>query len=371
MTSDTIEERRRRYARLNARLTQLDDSRLQALCDEGSSELPARRHRTLDVDGSPVFVKRLPLTNLERDNAFSTRNLYHLPLYYNYGIGSVGLGVFRELTACIRTSDWVLAGEIETFPLLYHHRILRLTGARPALDPQQHDRYVAYWGNDPNIGRYMHDRARAEYDLVLFLEHSPLTLLPWLDGKAECIGPVLADLFRSADFLREKGVVHFDAHFNNVVTDGWRRHLTDWGLVLDRSFELDEQERAFLDAHRLYDYATIISCLSLTPYRVYVGLAERNKQRLLQRVGLPAQSQVAAILPALIENIETLATEGLMPLDRRFVDDVVKYRAIILLMDRFYTSLRRNPHKDTLLPLAEVRRLLIETGVIDHDVCSS
>ncbi|WP_420918516.1 hypothetical protein [Streptomyces caniscabiei] len=44
----------------------------------------------LDVDGTPVFVKQVRLTDLERrpEHARSTANLFGLPVHCQYGIGS-------------------------------------------------------------------------------------------------------------------------------------------------------------------------------------------------------------------------------------------------------------------------------------------
>ena len=57
-----------------------------------------------------MFVKRVPVTDLEYENMFSTRNLYDIPTYYNYGFGSAGFGVYRELVTHVKASNWVLAG---------------------------------------------------------------------------------------------------------------------------------------------------------------------------------------------------------------------------------------------------------------------
>lgn len=48
----------------------------------------------LDVGGTPVFVKRVPLTDLERqpENARSTANLFGLPGFCQYGIGGRASG---------------------------------------------------------------------------------------------------------------------------------------------------------------------------------------------------------------------------------------------------------------------------------------
>src|ERR1035437_1827322 len=73
------------------------------------------RSLLLDVEGTPVFVKRVPLTDLERrqDNVMSTANLFQLPPFYQYGIGSTGFGVWRELAAHTMTTNWVLSQRCE------------------------------------------------------------------------------------------------------------------------------------------------------------------------------------------------------------------------------------------------------------------
>lgn len=48
------------------------------------------RTAELKVDGTRVFVKRVPLTDIEMrsENARSTANLFGLPMFYQYGAGS-------------------------------------------------------------------------------------------------------------------------------------------------------------------------------------------------------------------------------------------------------------------------------------------
>jgi hypothetical protein len=80
----------------------------------------------LDVDGVAVFAKRVPLTDLERrgDNVMSTANLFGLPAFCQYGVGSPSFGAWRELVANTMATNWVLAGRSASFPLLYHWRVL-------------------------------------------------------------------------------------------------------------------------------------------------------------------------------------------------------------------------------------------------------
>lgn len=72
----------------------------------------------LEVAGTPVFVKRIPLTDLERrpEHVRSTANLFDLPLFCHYGVGLIGgagFGAWRELAVHTMTTNWALAGECE------------------------------------------------------------------------------------------------------------------------------------------------------------------------------------------------------------------------------------------------------------------
>ena len=57
----------------------------------------------LKIGGSNIFVKKVRLTDIERrtENIMSTANLFDYRLYCQYGIGSPGFGVWRELATHI------------------------------------------------------------------------------------------------------------------------------------------------------------------------------------------------------------------------------------------------------------------------------
>lgn len=124
-------------------------------------------NHTIILGESKVFVKRVPVTKIEYENQFSTKNLYNLPTYCNYGFGSTGFGIFRELVTNIKTTNWVLEGVIANFPLMYHYRIIPFSGQRADVDKSRLKDYVEYWGNSANAGKYMLDRAEANYELYV------------------------------------------------------------------------------------------------------------------------------------------------------------------------------------------------------------
>ena len=53
--------------------------------------------------------------------------------------------------------------------------------------------------------------------------------------------------------MSSRGLVHFDAHFRNVLTDGLLLYFADFGLALSSGFELSEAEAQFLSNHLAYD----------------------------------------------------------------------------------------------------------------------
>ena len=53
--------------------------------------------------------------------------------------------------------------------------------------------------------------------------------------------------------MNARGMLHFDLHRANLLTDGAQIYVSDYGLALCADFDLAPAERAFFEAHRLYD----------------------------------------------------------------------------------------------------------------------
>lgn len=251
-----------RYGDVSTALALLSDQRLGRLVDAapalgsgvgGASAL-------LEIAGAPVFVKRVPLTDLERDDVLSTANLFGLPTCCQYGVvllPSGGFGAWRELAANTMTTNWVLTGQSEAFPLMYHWRVL--PGAAPPTDEHADiERVVAYWGGATAVQRRLEALARASASVVLFLEYIPQNLDTWLTGRpaaeldAAC-AMVLRHLHADVAFMNANGLLHFDAHFRNILTDGHRLYVADLGLATSPRFDLSADERDFLARNASHD----------------------------------------------------------------------------------------------------------------------
>ncbi|MEV2213531.1 protein kinase family protein [Streptomyces sp. NPDC050997] len=230
------------------------------------------RSTLLEVDGTRVFVKRVPLTDTERrpDHVRSTANLFDLPAFCHYGIGAVGspgFGAWRELAVHEMTTNWVLSGRFPGFPLLHHWRVLPDTPGPLPDELADVERAVAYWGGSPGLRESIEGRRTASASLTLFLEYVPYTLHDWFaaqlrtDEADSACALVEQGLDAVTKFLHEQRLLHLDAHFGNILTDGHRLWLTDYGLSLSPRFRLGEDESDFFDRHRPYDHAYAFSYL--------------------------------------------------------------------------------------------------------------
>lgn len=242
---------------LRERLARMSDDQLRAVVSSDDDAPGAwGASGTATVDGSPVFVKRVPLTDVEAGQPFSTRNHFRLPNYYSYGVGSAGFGVWRELAVHTKTTGF------PGFVSLLHHRVMPRT-APPGPRPWDDVEYVQYWNGSAAVGRFMAARDAATREVWIILEQVPHVLWTWLDANQANVDSVLAQLFEQITILRTLGVVHFDAHFGNVVTDGETCRLTDFGLAMASDFDLRPAERAFMERHSHYDYGVVLGCLGL------------------------------------------------------------------------------------------------------------
>ncbi|MGW0533899.1 protein kinase family protein [Streptomyces sp. NPDC003032] len=349
----------RHVRRLAARATV--SSRLSSMSDHRLGDVAAAAHplgsgiggrsAELDVDGTRVFVKRVPLTDIESrpENARSTANLFGLPMFYQYGVGSAGFGAWRELAVHVMTTDWVLRDEYAGFPLMYHWRVLPDSPPEGFVDEFGGiDGAVSYWEGNAAVRGRLEAIGRSSYSLVLFLEHLPGTLAEWLGGRrdapaSQTDGEGLSyawvddSLGRGAAFMSSRGLVHFDAHFANILTDGDLLCFADFGLALSTDFELSADETAFLADHLAYD-------------RCYIGSHLLHRHLLEGRCG---ERKHRAVLSEWAEGrrADDVSAETAAIIDR--------HAGTALVLDEFHRRLLTES-KRTPFPTAQLARALAE-----------
>ncbi|MEO6652710.1 MAG: protein kinase family protein, partial [Ilumatobacteraceae bacterium] len=202
------------------------------------------------VDDVPLFVKRVPLTDLERlpANVGSTANLFNLPSGCNYGVGSPAFGAWREVAANSMTTNWVASGSCGAFPMLHHWRALTTPAFVGPLPHELGDieTLVAHWHGSSAVRRRVEAIADSSAAVVLIFEYIPRLLSDDLDASARsgdmsdaALERVHSELIAATTFMNSSGLLHFDTHFGNVLADEPDIYLTDLGLASSASFDLD------------------------------------------------------------------------------------------------------------------------------------
>lgn len=362
--SNDLETRRASYFKLNTYLSQLDTDQLRGLFKDHKPQNGWGRNYVIRVGGKKVFVKRLAVTDLEYENMYSTKNFYKLPTYYNYGVGSAGFGVFREIIALIKTTNAVLEGVVENFPLLYHHRVIPYLGEQAQLDMEKHKGFVRYWNNNKQIGQYQVDRTKAKYEVLMFFEHIPYQLGHWFGKHMDQVDMVIDGMKDTISYLVKNDVIHFDCHWGNIMTDGEKVYLADFGLVLEKRFGLTKREQDFFSANKYYDGGEFLCGLGSYVSDIYRTSSKQKKKSLERAYGLTENMSYHKRLQFLVHNIERICSDGFLPLHEDYVDKVVKYREITLMMDDFFFGMGTNNRKNTKYNHSKLRRLLKETGFV-------
>lgn len=261
----------------------------------------------LTIEGIPVFVKKIPLTDLERqpENREATANLFNLPTCCHYGFSGPSANAWRELAANQMATNWVTYGACQNFPLLYHWRVLlsSTTSSMTAAQREDLEFKVRFWDNSPAVRAKLEATQGASAHLVLFSEYIPQNLLEWLSAQlgkdtstAEAaISFVEKHLGPTINFMQSKGFTHFDPHFENIMTDGKRLYFSDFGLALSTEFTLTEVERHFLAEHPTYDHARsavgYMHCLSTALLGTYDW---KDQLRKYLKAGVPQVAPQAA-----------------------------------------------------------------------------
>ena len=247
-------QRKENYQKISKALESLSQEEIQELLSSGEKIHIGIGGTAvkLEIESIPVFAKKIPLTEIDMQNEFSTKNLFNLPTYYQYGVGSTGFGAWRELKAHEMTTQWVIDEECENFPIMYNYKIVQENNPQN-MDQEKLEKYVSYWGGSEAIENRMKSLHDSKHSVVVFLEFIPYTLKSYkinLDANM-----IERDLIKTVNFMAKKGMIHFDGHYRNILTDGQKLYFADYGLATSLEFDLSEAEVEFFHRHKRYDLA--------------------------------------------------------------------------------------------------------------------
>jgi len=175
------------------------------------------------INGIPVFLKAIPLTALEKKNYRSTKNIFNLPMYYQYGVGSTGFGVWRELAAHEQCQAWVESGLLPNFPLLFHWREIDYKASNSKMDDEAISKEVGYWNHSEAVRERLLAIRDSKTCIILICEYFPKNLQDWFSNEIladdtralKAIDHVEKSLLAINNFMISQNMIHFDAHFRN------------------------------------------------------------------------------------------------------------------------------------------------------------
>ena len=311
----THSERMARHAQLSEALARLRDQQLAQLMGEAEPLGSGIGGATfsLALEGHQVFVKRVRLTDLERrpEHRMSTANLFQLPTFCQRNVGSVGFGVWRELAAHTMTTGWVLTRALESFPLMHHWRVLEgPEEARAEPLPSELsdiEAAVGHWGGSEAMRQRLQALAEAQASVIIFLEHLPFTLSGWL-AQQLAAGPAALEaacaqvergLTVDVPQMNALGLLHGDAHFNNILTDGHRLYFADLGLAMSESFVLSADELGYLREHASLDRAYVLARWTAWLAQAFVPAAGSAQERMAVVRAVAQGEDVHRLMPAL------------------------------------------------------------------------
>lgn len=342
--------RKARHGVVSSGLASLTDSQLTALLDGAMPAGVGIGGATwrLAVEGVPVFAKAVPLTDLERraEHVGSTANVFRLPMFYQYGVGSTGFGAWREVAVHALTTGWVLAGRCPSFPILYHWRVLPSPPRRT--DAAELEASVARWDGSAAVRDRLTAISESSASVVLFLEHIPERVDSWLRTRSAMGDREAVDAYSFVDrelraavrFMGAHGLLHFDAHFHNVLTDGRRLYFADFGLALWSGFQLAAEEGAFLRRHATYDRCYTVTHLCHWLVHTSLGVSWADCHRYVR---------------------DGAAGGGYPDLPAPAASIVARDARIAVVMGEFFDRLLRES-KSTPYPAGRLRRAMIEAS---------
>jgi len=348
-----MNDRIEKYLTFNTKIGYLSDEAIKNLYNKGKQSSGWGKNAIVKINNTQIFIKKIPITKLEYEHQFDTSNLYDLPPYYNYGVGSAGINCFRELAMHIKTTNWVINGEIENFPIMYHYRIIKNNEPYKMFENRNKlNDYAKEWNNNNNIKKYMIEKGKAEHEIMIFLEYFPFTLYKWLKPNIIQATSYLFQITKIINFLKKHNIIHFDAHDGNIVSDGNNIYLTDFGLVLDMDFNLSNQEKIFFRKNNDYDYSMAINNM----YSPLFDQMQKRKKYIDNKYKFDEKMNESDFREITCNNLDEIG--AYFKFDEMYVRLLKKYWKLSEISPVFLYNMRHNNKKDDVFPNDNVKKLL-------------
>jgi len=147
--------------------------------------------------------------------------------------------------------------------------------------------------------------------------------------------------------LQQKGIIHFDVHLHNILFDEDKFYLSDFGLILDKSFELSKSEKEMFKRHSHYDFGEFVGCIGLELNFKYKKLSSKKKKLVKDLLNVSEDTDWVVRQEVFFSNLGLLYKNKIFDVSRKYFNYLEKNRDAIIFTNRFFFDLGMNPKKDT------------------------
>ncbi|MGH4025623.1 MAG: hypothetical protein ACRDRV_13695 [Pseudonocardiaceae bacterium] len=149
------------------------------------------------------------------------------------------------------------------------------------------------------------------------------------------------NLRTGTSFMNSTGLLHFDAHFRNILTDGRRLYFADFGLAMSPRFELSAAEVDFLGKNMSHDGCYTVTQLVNWLVTALAGAVDRTDR--IEFIRRCAEGGEPANVPAPAAAV------------------IKRYAPVAVVMNEFYGKLYLES-RTTPYPVDEIQRVCATTG---------
>ena len=264
-------------------------------------------NKIVKINNKKVFIKAIPIAGKILKNVHDSSNIYDLPSYYNYGYGSAGVNPWRELLMHIQTTNYVLNGTCDFFPMMYHYRVIE-DDNNDLISSGIEQKLMDRWDNNKHIIKYLEDRINSKHKIVLFLEYIPHVTYKYLNKNPLFLSNFYKQSKSIIIFCNKNGILHNDAHLGNFIIDNDERvYLTDFGLSMSKKFDLDAREKKFMKMNKNLDRVYLM----INVASVYIHRCIYNK-KIYKKYNLDMHKTSTELWMYLIDNINEIKNNFVM-----------------------------------------------------------
>lgn len=168
----------------------------------------------------------------------------------------------------------------------------------------------------------------------------------------------MKEITKTINYLSKNGILHLDIHGGNILTDGKHIYLTDFGLALDKKFNLNEDEKLFFKMNRYYDYGLAYKNID----SIIFNAVKSNEE--LRRIFNLEENLTDNNYLVVYENLSEIC--DYLNINSSYKKSLIVLKDILALYGKFIRELITNNRKDNVFPNTELKNMLTKVSMTTY-----